>query len=222
LTRAERIIETERQEVEAERKAFSEFEERVADIGTTSTAPTDLESPLRTAMIEQSQRGGERIRTVFRETVMSVDHYDEIYGETLEDHATAELSGDIAAILQPEVATPFTEWHKATLISAVGSAIVRRRRFLNHLGEELASISENRTALTELVESCDEVNVSNRSRTEFENRLEGVAKARQEQIQGRDTPPRTDGHNLCYYLYQNCEWTYPILTAVTRLRSHIL
>lgn len=164
LTKAERVVDAEREEVEAEREAFAEFGERVAGIGVVSTASADPEPPPRTAVVETPQRGAERVQTVFRETVISVDHYDEMYGETLEDHAAAELSGGVAAVLQPEVATPLTEWHRVTLISAVDAAVVGRRRLHNPLDKERASISENHAALVEFVDPCDGPTVSNRIR----------------------------------------------------------
>jgi hypothetical protein len=221
LTRAERIVEVEREEVEAERRAYVKFRERITGIETISNVDTESGPPARTTVVETPQRSGEHVRAAFRETVMSVDHYDEVYGETLEEHAATELSEGVGAILQPEVATPFTEWHKAMLISSVDSVVVGRRRFRDLLDDELSSINKNRAALTEIVNSCDGPTIPKWYRNEFENRLDEIAESRQERIQRRDIPSRIDGHDLCLYLYQDCEWTYPILTAVTRFRSAV-
>jgi hypothetical protein len=57
--------------------------------------------------------------------------------------------------------------------------------------------------------------------TDVTDALDEIASQRQETFAGRTVSPRTDGHDLCAYLYAECPWTYPVLTAVTRLRGAI-
>jgi hypothetical protein len=58
-------------------------------------------------------------------------------------------------------------------------------------------------------------------RGEFEGTLDDLAQSRQSLIQRRDPTSRTDGHDICEYLYRDAEWTYPVLTAVTRFRTTV-
>jgi hypothetical protein len=40
-------------------------------------------------------------------------------------------------------------------------------------------------------------------------------------LDDRPQRSRSDGHDLCHYLYANQGWIYPVLTAVARLRNPV-
>lgn len=221
-TAAKRTVEAERGEIEAERQAFVEFRERVAGIEPVSTPDTESIPLTSISVMDRHSRGTERARAIFRETVMSVNHYDETYDETLKEHATAEFSANVAAVLHRETATPFTEWHKTTLTSAADSVVVQKEQFRELLEEESRSLDRNRTVLAGIIDSFNDPDIHSWYQEGFEDRLDEISRVRQERIQQRDTSPRTDGHDLCQYLYQDHEWTYPVLTGVTRLQDAIV
>lgn len=128
---AEQIVENERAEVEAERRAYTHFKERVAEVETVPASGSAQLGTPRTHAGEGSSRGCERVRHAFVETVTSVDHYEEVYGETPDEHAAAELSPEVAAGLQADTETSFTELYKTRLTAAIDSAIAGREAFLD-------------------------------------------------------------------------------------------
>jgi hypothetical protein len=130
-TRAEREYE----EVEAERRAYAQFKERVSGINTGPTSPAQSMTAVRS--VETSGRhSAERVRSAFGATVMNVDHYDELYGESLDEHVAAELSPEVATLFRDDKATAVTEPAKTVLIGAIDRAVVQRDMVLNQLEAE--------------------------------------------------------------------------------------
>lgn len=221
LSAARRTVDREVTEVEAERRAFERFGEQVAGVEPASVAdPTDAPTP-RTYAVESRSRAVERVRSAYRATVMSVDHYDDVYGEALDEHVAAELSAEVAAALQPERPTPFTEQAKAVVLAAVRNAVAGRETYLDALDGERDSLTEGRDALEALLDEQDGPRVPDWYRGDFTARLDDVAEARQARLKRRPVAS-TDGHELCAALYHEYEWTYPVLTAVTRLRRTVV
>ena len=220
VSTAEAVVAAEFAEVDAEREAFQEFEDRVAGIETVSMSQSTPASQ-RPGFVQARPRCAERVRSAFRETVMSVDHYDEVYGETLDEHFAAELSPDLLIGLQEDAGSQFTDLYKRTLLSAIDQAVTQRETFRDILDNERASLETCAAALEALVDDLDGTCVRPQNRAEFADALDEIARQRQETFAGRTPSPRTDGHDLCSYLYEDCEWTYPVLTAVTRLRGTV-
>jgi len=225
VSTAEGLVETERAEIAAERRAYEEFKTRVAGIDTAS-APRVPSSPSqpssRPGAVERRPQWVERIRSAFRETVMGVDHYDEVYGEPLDQHVAAELSAEVAATLQQETDAPFIEPYKRALTAAASDAVDRREAFVDALEAEQESLERGHAVLEEIIETCDGASVPSRHRAEFEDRLDDLAQTRQETVHRRTAPTRADTHDLCAYLYGDCDWTYPVLTAVARFRRVVV
>jgi hypothetical protein len=219
LSTAEAVVEAEYAEVEAERQAFERFSDRLASIETVSTGRGGPGQPQ--TVVETSSRPVEGLRSAFRETVMSVDHYEEAYGEPLVAHAAGELSADVAAGFRRESAAPFTEFYKTTLSRTVESAIEGRARFCDLLDAERSALETGRETLVDLLDDAGGPGDPTRLRGEFEGTLDDLAQSRQSLIQRRDPTSRTDGHDICEYLYRDAEWTYPVLTAVTRFRTTV-
>jgi hypothetical protein len=213
-TRAER----EYGEVEAERRAYAQFKERVSAIETGPASPAQSMTAVR-SVETPGRHSVERLRSTFRETVMSVDHYDEFYGESLDEHAAAELSPEIATLFQPEQTTTLTEPTKTVLIGAVDRAVSQRDVVLDTLEGEQNSLENSQTALAELLDTYSEPRAAARYQPEIEDSLDELAKDRQETLTSRPSTVRADGHDLCAYLYQGFDWTYPVLTALARFRQ---
>jgi hypothetical protein len=219
LSRAAEIVEVERKEIEAERRAFVQFRDRVAGIETVATPRPEPRPALATGVDGRSPRALERVRGAFRETITSLDHYDEVYGETVEEFAASEFSPEVAAGLRGESAASFTDLYKATLVTAVDEAVETRETTHEHLDSELASVETHRATLAGMIDSLDGPAASPRYRSEFEDRLEEVTQTRQKEIHRQFPRTGADGHDLCQYLYREPDWTYPVLTAVTRFHA---
>ena len=219
LETAESVLDQEYEEVDAERRAFKTFRGRVAatETGASTSAVPATRVPLR----ENRSRAAERVRSAYRETVMSVDHYDEVYGESLVENVAAELSGELAAGLRRDAHLQFTSLFKQMLVAAVDSAIDQRENFCTLLDGERESLSWSRDELRVPIDELDGTHVPASVGVNFTNALDEIACHRQETFAGRTASPRTDGHDLCAYLYTDCAWTYPVLTAVTRLRGAV-
>ncbi|WP_257628946.1 DUF7260 family protein [Haloplanus salinarum] len=215
LSRTGGIIEAEREEVEAERRAFVRFRDRVADVETVTPSRCSTGSTLVAAPEQRSTKSLDRVRVAFRETVMSVDHYSEVYGEALEEFAAAELSPEVAVGLGPGTSQSFTDLYKATLMNAVDSAADRRETIRDHLDGERDAVATHRATLIEMLDSLDWPPRARRQ-SDIEDRLEEVTRARQTELHRGFPLSGADGHDLCQYLYQDPEWTYPVLTGVTR------
>jgi len=218
LSEAESTAEVEYEEITAEGQAFSRFRDRVVGIETTTC--TDPVDSLHSNVVTRSQAIS-RVRSVFCETVMNVDHYDEIYDETLEEFVAAEFSADIAAGLDPTSNTIFTELYKTTLLAAVEDGIAMRQTVREQLERELESIERCRMALVDLLKPLDGPNIPTWYQTDFNDELDQIARTRQESIQQGVPLSRADGHDLCQYLYQDHRWTYPVLTAITRFDTAV-
>jgi len=214
LSTAEELVEAERTEVEAERRAFVRFADRVGGI-----EPVSGNTAGRTRQLTASSpQRVERVRGAFRETVMGVDHYDEVYGESLVEHAAAELSANVATGFRQDSGTRFTDFYKSTLISAVEQAVGWRERLRDQLDEELSSLEDSRAVLADVLDRCDGPGAGHQRET-IESDLDDLAERRQALVQRRDPLSGTDGHELCGYVYADAEWTYPVLTAVARVRT---
>jgi hypothetical protein len=209
------------EEVEAELAAYRRFKDRVASIDTASTPRSPEPGPRRHGRQGQGQ-AVEAVRTAFRETVMGVEHYEGVYGESLVEHAAAELSAEAAVVFRGEPATPFTELTSRVLRSTVTRAIEQREAFLTTLAGEREFLETSGKALTDLIEDYETVPAPDSNRSEVTDRLDDLAADRQKMLRNRTAGVRTDGHDLCEYLYRNQEWTYPVLMAITRFRTAVV
>jgi len=219
LETADSVLDREYEELDAERRAFEQFRGRVAAVETVVTA--SAAPATRAPLSEKRSRAAERIRSTYRETVMNVDHYDEVYGESLVENIAAELSRDIAAGLRRDVHLQFTPFFKRTLLTTVASAIDQRETFRDILDGERDSLTRSEDKLLARLDELEGVRVPAGLGVDFTDALDEIAYDRQATFAGRTASPRTDGHDLCGYLYANCDWTYPVLTAVTRLRGAV-
>ena len=215
-------VEDELAEVEAEIRAYERFDERVSDISVKSTAPSPS-APLAVSSRHQSDSNGiEDVENAFRETVMSVAHYEREYDETLVEHASEELSPTIGSGFADESNQSYTPVYRQLLRSAVQSAVDDRSRLVENFRTELASLERNQQALEDLLATCDGPSIPGWYRSKFESRLEEISRDRQRTVQRRTPRIRVSGTDFCECFYQDNEWTYPVLTAVSRFRSIVL
>jgi len=176
LGRAQRAIQREDKEVAAGIRAFAAFKDWVAGIESVSTSQGGSRATARTFAVEKGEQEHERIRSAFRETVLSVDHYEETYGETLNEHAAAELSTDVATVLDRDRTGPFTELYRKTLINAASAAVDKRERFRDMLDAERDAVEEAEAELRDILDGNDSAAIDWRQ-DDIEHRLEAVAES---------------------------------------------
>jgi hypothetical protein len=177
-------------------------------------------------------RGGEsgtcrRVVTAYEETVMSVPHYNTVYGDSPAASLAAEFGTEVAAGLD----SGFTPPLKGALLDATRQAIEQRETFDGTLAAELDSLTAARESLSEIDSVLESVVARERESTTAtgteatltrqEERCEEVAAARQRLRRDRLLPEYVDADDLCSYLYREYDWTYPVLSAVAALRERI-
>jgi hypothetical protein len=212
-------VRDERSEIAAERDAFAALADRVADCPVRS-APTaaghDVGPPVGVAAsAAPSGDAHERLRRAYRETVMSVDHYDAVYDESLFENAASELGTDLATALRERV--PFSPAFKATLHDAVTDARAEREWFLELLRTEAESLADAHATLDGVVDDIPrDGEASSASLADLRRRCERVGCERQATLrsQFRAAPA---GDDLYDYLYGDQSWTHPVLTVVATL-----
>lgn len=217
LSTATNLVEREHSEIADERDAFRALQNRVAEIepAQSSTSPTPS-----TTLAEHNPTSTkmDQVCTAYRETVMAVPHYDEVYGEPLLEHLARELGPELATRVD-QTGGAYSSSFKAVLQAKLEHAIHSREQLLTTLAEEAQSINEAQTALVALFEQLDTTIIPGWYSEDFTSELETIAEERQETLRNRTSEPYLDEHSLCTYLYGEQSWTYPILTAVARMRE---
>ncbi|MBX0323219.1 hypothetical protein EGH21_09275 [Halomicroarcula sp. F13] len=217
VTTAVEVVERETAEVEAEAEAFDAFADAVEDV---PTAGPQAWQPVAFHTSRQECKQLERVCDAYRETVMSVPHYDEVYGESLVENVMLELGEEMAEGLRTKQGG-FTAPYKQALVSTARDAAAERRRFLDTLAGEAESLSDARQSLSDLVVELDGMSVPQWYESTFTETLDGVVTTRQEHLDRQVSLPGENRTSLCSLLYDDEPWTFPVLTAATRVRDII-
>lgn len=109
-------VRRERREVERECQAFRRFRKRTQGLKTTTP---QIEQPSggvsqRFSSAQQSVR--DVIEPCYRETVMAVDHYDDVYADSFEASLSTEFGADVLLLISE--ATSFSLFIKQRLLGA--------------------------------------------------------------------------------------------------------
>lgn len=223
---AERRVERERTELVAERDAFEQFAERVADIPPVS--PRAQGRPIRTRTALHSadeadplRQTADALRRAYADTVVAVPHYDDVYDEPVVENAAAELGPELASLLVPSDGVAFVRPHKKALVEAAEQGATEREEFHDRLDTEIDSLRSSRCELTSVLDELETTIVPSGYRAQFEDDLTQTLRARQSTLVSQPTLAHLDCHNLCTYLYDDDPWTYPVLTAVARLLDSV-
>lgn len=248
LCDARDALRVERRRTVDEREAFEVFRSRVREIPAEATPTAGPGAAAGAATMTgvtsdrsrfRGGRGGTgsglvAVRNAYRETVMSVPHYDEEYNDTYERSLAAEFSPEIAVALTRE--PTLHERYRASLLTKTTEAIERREEFVDVIESESPSVARAREELTPILEE-----VATFARREFEaadfgaldayrarltvlaEKCDGIAARRQRE--------RTDGEramtvgevvsDVQTYLYRDLSVTYPVLAAVATVGERI-
>lgn len=217
-------IEDEKRTLAVERDAFEGFADAVESIPVASEP-----IPAGSALPSGENAGQKRLKQVrdrYRETVMSVSHYDEEYGENLFEHMSEELSPE-AAIAVVDGAGLSAQL-KELLIVQAQLAAHSREELLDTIDTECQSVrsavSSLRSADSALEETAEE-SLRERSFSELmaaEQELSQTMNAVDETIQDRQADiqqierrsPAVDRPTFHRYLYRGLEPTFPVLDAL--------
>jgi hypothetical protein len=150
------------------------------------------------------------------------------------DEALAE---SLANEFGPDIATALTEEMTVTTLLqqqvclAATHAASERAAFLETLATERSALETARDTLATLVQQAtnrtteaaapDEAAHPSPSLDTLETRCDELATDRQHQLQTRSLSPHRDGHDIATYLYQDTDWTYPVLAAVASLSDRL-
>lgn len=214
-------VQREQEEINAERAAFEHFAERVGTI-----SPVGTTGPVASAdgpQLHTDDHAGEKraaVREAYEETVMDLDHYEDVYDEPLLVNVAGELSAEIAEGLRDEADLSYTEHLQSVICAAATDAAERREKFQERLANERDSVEAAREAIRDVTESLDGSGLPQWYRPSFDAHLDELETRRQEHLQSLAAYRRT-GHDLCEYVYEDEPWTYPVLTAVARLRHSV-
>jgi len=227
--RAKTLVEAELNCVKREEDAFQQFIDRLHDIKVTDqeSVQSGNRGPTTLVIDGKPSEDVQTVRRAYRETVMSVSHYECEYGETLQTNMAAEIGPTIAGqIANGQTLTP-------TLCEALLKASKKcrsdRQNFHQLLRDERDSLHDIAAELNE-IKSCI-VDLNNRitecSHTRqlahidhelatLESRCTDLANVRQETIHDRTRKQLAgiDGISLAEYLYTDLETTTPVLSDV--------
>jgi ElaB/YqjD/DUF883 family membrane-anchored ribosome-binding protein len=205
-------------QLRAEQQAFEQCTERVAALTVAPSQPATC--PAMTPVTDGPPAATTRdVCAAYQDTVMALTHYDDVYGDSLAESLADEFGPDIATVLTEEMTV--TTLLQRQICTAATQAASKRGSFLETLATERSALETAQDMLATLGQQAasrtDEAAHPTPSLDTLETRCEQLATDRQHQLQTRSLSPHRDGHDIADYLYQDTDWTYPVLAAVARL-----
>lgn len=230
IFRASAELQKEYELVDKELQSFDEFRKRIIEVDIPepkSDGGTRLRVPIQSPPQARRPKQGDRICRAYRETVMSVSHFEEEYDDSLRKHMVAEFGPDLVnSLFNCHQLTPQA---KRGLLEASQQSSDQRAKFLKILDSESEDLKYAQSTLDGIIGDLVEWNERPFSAysfsqlqefyeclTDFERRCEQLAVERQQNIHA-DVWPSLDGsvrNSLQCYLYYELDITYPILTDI--------
>ena len=234
LRRARSACEDERDRLLAERRAFERFVRRVEEIEPVDAMGTTVQAGA-TASMSHSIDGDElsTVEDAYRETVMSVDHYENDYGESVRENMAAELGADVTtAVLDGQ---RFHPQLKVAIMTKCTEAYETRTNVLRDIDGEAGQIEDARSEIESVEATLERLDSRSLLDKSFEDLREDYAELcdletdcealladRQETVTAREPSPEPDeGHDFHAYLYDPLEVSYPVLAATLSTLSTV-
>lgn len=236
IREAETECQREQARVASERDAFERFAARVADLEFSTVRASANPAGVAFARADPADKQLARVEDAYRETVMSVDHFEEDYGETFQEHVQAEYGEEIATAVGN--GTRLTPQLQQALVSRSREASRERTELISTLEAEAESLAGAREALTDFeaeLSSMDQRPLSQRSFDELSaawRELDGIESACETVLAERQRRfedgivvghKLSDGHEFNAYLYEPLDVTYPVLAdgagLIERIRT---
>lgn len=220
-------VRRERREVKRECKAFRRFGQRIQSLETATPQFKQPSVEMQQGVSYAQRSARDVVEPCYRETVMSVDHYDEVYDDPFEASITAEFGADVLLLISN--ATSFSPVIKQRLLAAAQRCIDSRRLFLETLENESATLTDADSTVQKIrdtVVDIDDEESHELSATQLTSRFETLQmltdeceerlQRRQEQLHVRRSERSSDsygGTDLCSYLYETLDVDYPVLVT---------
>lgn len=235
LRDARAVCEQERSRSRAERDAFAQFNRRLAKIEVSPTpAMVSASVPLGSVDSPPDDRQLEQVRDAYRETVMSVSHYEDDYGESLAENMREEFGDEIATAVTD--GSGLSSQLKGALVQKCEESLRGREEFIARLDQELKALDEADDTFFQIDQKVHEENerpLTDRSFGElaalwdqlesFESRCRRLMKSRQEENAGGVSIGPREFSSFHAYLYRSIGVTHPILSEgaalIGRLRT---
>lgn len=217
-------IKKEKQILVTERDAFEQFADAVESMQVTGGAVPAGSALQHDIAANSSQL--EKAKNQYRETVMSMPHYDEDYSEDLFKHMSEELSPEAAiAVADGSELSPQL---KELLVTQARLAVHSREELVDTIDTERRSVRSAIASFREsesTIEEAEDESLRNRSFSELievEQELTQAMDIVDETIQNRQSDiqqierrsPVVDRSTFHRYLYRGLKPTFPVLNAL--------
>lgn len=219
-------VNAERERVTAEQNAFTAFQREVSEIEAMQPAPKRI--TVRSTRTESASTQVGQIKDTYRETIMSVPHYEIEYDEPIEANMTAELGAEMAtAILDGQ---RFTQQVKRRLILQCGEAREHRKRLLVVLNREQRRLdnaeTELRAVLSDFESEATELD-SHHTFSELSDTWTRLGKVKKRCREFIETHPAAHGNGpynrpeFPGYVYSSLSTRHPVLSEGIRIFERI-
>lgn len=231
---ARSIATDERERVRNEAKAFRDFARQIDDLdaGPSGTGGRAVGASTMVETATASSLG--EVERAYRETIMSVPHYEAEYDEPLARNMAAEFGEDVAsAVVTGQALTPRL---KGTLLQRSGRSHRLRVALLDHLDAEADELAEAEADYDRIAASIERIEADGIEDGSFEELLgewylmedreqECVERLRdrQETVQSRRGLAKhiSGAPTMEEYLYAPLDVTYPVLADGASLLEEI-
>lgn len=227
------VVADERSRTRSERRAFEAFASRVEGIDLSPGGGTNVRDGH--ATVVRTRAGDGRLREVqdaYRETVMSVSHYDDEYDESLAANMAAELGEEVATAvhtgsgLSPGLKEALVERSQQTARdrATLGRALAREEAALEDAHATLTGLDEDLEALVDPPagdRSFEDLVCAWHRLDDLQGRLRALLDDRQAALRERApaSPGRVEGSALSFYayVYRSLPVTFPVLADGTAM-----
>lgn len=236
LQLARPVVAKEQSRTAAERRAFEDFARRVGEMRPAQQAPQQPVGGGTTlaAAARPGTRSLEAVADAYRDTVMSVDHYDEEYGEPLAENIALAFGDDVAgAVLGGQDLSPVLQ---QLLVSKATQAATERSNLMSTLEVETEALAEAERTLESVEAALDDYGRAALARAPYgalldrweqlddlEARCRNAIERRQEQIHAEPMYDldRDPGPSLFDYLYGSLPVSYPVLADASAVLERL-
>lgn len=224
---ARRALRAERRKLVDEQQAFERFADRVAALEPDRTRDQPR------LVVDRVRDGGvERVREAYTETVASVPHYREEYGEPPIRHMARECNEELAAAVA--CGSGLSPQLQRSLAGTAREAASARDVVLDVLDEEAAALDRGAERVHDLVDELVALRDQPLERAEFDSlretrerlealddRCEALTAARQETLRSHSRTDPLDVEDVGVYCYADCESIHPLLSQFAAVAEQV-
>lgn len=162
-------INNERKFTKAEYDAFRTFSKDVRSLSVHPQASGGTTTTMFTGRSQTHRSGLDTVRKRYRETVLAVPRFEEVYNERFHEHITAEFGHDLASVVIKD--TQFTQSIQTLLVKQANESAKERERYLDILEIEDDSVAEAADRLKQTETVLDDIDIGTIYRYSFDELL---------------------------------------------------